>query len=67
MSNLTGTVKFFNFNKGYGFIKPDSGEKDLFVHINNVKSGVLEDGIKVSYKIIADRNGKDAAGEVEVI
>ena len=66
MSNQTGTVKFFNHTKGFGFITPDSGDKDIFVHANNVKSGDLTDGCKVSFTVVQDRKGP-AADSVEVI
>lgn len=46
-----GTVKFFNDEKGFGFITPDNGEKDLFVHVSAVENGTLEDGDKVSFEI----------------
>jgi cold shock protein len=63
-----GTVKWFNPTKGYGFIQPDSGGKDVFVHISAVeKAGFsgLAEGSKVSYEIISDR-GKDSAGNLRV-
>lgn len=47
----TGTVKFFNDEKGYGFITPDDGSKDLFVHISAVEKGTLLKDEKVSYEI----------------
>src|SRR3712207_2394801 len=54
----TGTVKWFNGQKGYGFIQPDSGEKDVFVHISAVENagmrGLVE-GQKVSFEVTADR------------
>jgi CspA family cold shock protein len=59
----TGTVKWFNTQKGYGFIQPDDGSKDVFVHISAVeRSGIgsLRDGQKVSYDVVQDR-GKPAA------
>jgi CspA family cold shock protein len=62
----TGTVKWFNPDKGYGFIQPDDGGKDVFVHISAVEqSGLrnLQEGQKISYEVIADkRTGKSAAG-----
>ena len=64
----TGTVKWFNPTKGFGFIQPDGGGKDVFVHISAVeKAGLssLNEGAKVSYDIIADR-GKESAGNLRV-
>jgi CspA family cold shock protein len=64
----TGTVKWFNPDKGYGFIQPDDGGKDVFVHISAVEqSGLrnLQEGQKISYEVIADkRTGKSAAGNL---
>ena len=61
----TGTVKWFNEQKGYGFIQPDQGGKDVFVHISAVeRSGMrgLAEGQKVSYEVEADRrSGKESA------
>ena len=57
----TGTVKFFNTQKGFGFITPDDGEKDVFVHISAVQSSGLpglEDGQKVSFDTEPDKRGK---------
>jgi CspA family cold shock protein len=62
-----GTVKFFNTQKGYGFIKPDDGSKDVFVHITAVeRAGLrsLNEGQKVTYEIITER-GKQAAGNLQ--
>ena len=60
-----GTVKFFNTQKGFGFIQPDDGSKDVFVHITAVeKAGMrsLMEGQKISYEIVADRrSGKSSA------
>ena len=53
----TGTVKFFNTDKGYGFIKPDNGESDIFVHISAVKDSGLETGLfVVAEKTIVNQN-----------
>lgn len=60
----TGTVKFFNENKGYGFIQPDDGGTDAFVHISAVeRSGMrtLRQDQRVSYDLAEDRRGKMAA------
>jgi CspA family cold shock protein len=64
----TGTVKWFNGQKGFGFIQPDGGGKDVFVHISAVeKAGLsgLNEGAKVSYDIVSDR-GKESAGSLKV-
>ena len=61
---ITGTVKFFNTDKGYGFIAPDTGGQDAFVHISAVeRSGMatLEQNQRVSYELEADKRGKMAA------
>jgi CspA family cold shock protein len=58
-----GTVKWFNSTKGYGFIQPDAGGKDVFVHISAVeKAGLstLNEGAKLSYEVVANR-GKESA------
>lgn len=62
----TGTVKFFNTQKGFGFIQPSDGSKDVFVHISAVqKAGMdtLSEGQKVSYEVVTER-GKPAAGNL---
>ena len=62
----TGTVKWFNVQKGYGFIQPDNGGKDVFVHISAVeRAGLrgLSEGQKVSYEVQSDRR----TGEVSAV
>jgi CspA family cold shock protein len=64
-----GTVKWFNAQKGYGFIQPDAGGKDVFVHISAVeRAGLpgLNEGQKVQYEIVRDR-GKEAAGNLTLV
>jgi cold shock protein len=65
----TGTVKFFNHDKGFGFIAPDDGSKDAFVHISAIeRSGLsgLQEGDKVSFELVADRRtGKMAAENLQ--
>ncbi len=60
----TGTVKFFNSAKGFGFIEPEDGSKDAFVHISAVEKagmGSLSEGQKVNYELQAGQNGKESA------
>lgn len=67
---LKGTVKWFNTKKGYGFIKPEDSEKDIFVHITQLeKNGIrrLFDGQLVNYELYSDRDGKPAATEIKLI
>ena len=62
-----GTVKWFNATKGYGFIAPEGGGKDVFVHISAVEAagmGSLNEGQRVSYDVVTDR-GKQAAGNLK--
>ncbi len=67
----TGTVKWFNGQKGFGFIQPDDGGADVFVHISAVeRAGLLglNDGQKISYELVADkRSGKSSADNLQAI
>lgn len=65
-----GTVKWFNPQKGFGFINPDDGGKDAFVHISAVERAgltTLTEGQRVSYELQPGRNGKSAAEDLKVI
>ncbi len=60
----TGTVKWFNVQKGFGFIQPDEGGKDVFVHVSAVERsgmGGLREGQKISYELEQDRQGRSSA------
>lgn len=66
----TGTVKWFNSTKGYGFIAPESGGKDVFVHISAVeRSGLtgLNDNQKVSFELQSGRDGRESAVDIELL
>lgn len=67
---LSGTVKWFNTQKGFGFIQPDAGGPDVFVHITAVqRSGLreLREGDKLSYELVTDRRtGKTSAGNLQL-
>jgi len=63
----TGTVKFFDAGKGFGFIQPESGEKDVFVHISAVQNAgmdTLTEGQRVSFEVVTER-GKLAASNLK--
>ena len=65
----TGTVKWFNLTKGYGFIEPQDGSKDAFVHISAVeRAGLhsLREGQKVTYELVPGQNGKSSAENLVV-
>jgi CspA family cold shock protein len=67
----TGTVKWFNSTKGFGFIQPDNGGADVFVHISAVERaglGSLNEGQKVSFELEQDRrSGKTSAGQLQAV
>jgi len=66
----TGTVKWFNTTKGFGFIAPDGGGQDVFVHISAVEqAGMtgLADNQKVSYELQAGRDGRSSAGDLQTL
>ena len=64
----TGTVKWFNEQKGYGFIQPDNGQNDIFVHVSAVERAglrTLKEGQKVSFEVVTDkRTGRASAGNL---
>ncbi len=65
----TGTVKWFNTTKGFGFIEPEGGRKDVFVHISAVeRSGLtgLQDNQKVTFEIVSGRDGREAAENLQL-
>ena len=68
MSN--GTVKWFNATKGYGFIQPEDGAQDVFVHISALQAsgiGELADGQKVTYELETGKNGKTSAVNLQLV
>eukprot|EP01037_Dinobryon_pediforme_P028008 gene28008-31099_t len=66
-----GTVKWYNSEKGYGFIQPDDGSKDVFVHVSAIEQAglpTLNEGQKVSYEMQADRRtGKSSATQLQLV
>ena len=66
----TGTVKWFNPTKGFGFIEPDTGSKDVFVHISAVEGSGLQgltDGQKLTYEIEPGRDGRESATNLALV
>ena len=66
----TGTVKFFDGSKGFGFITPEGGGKDVFVHITEVERAGLQslnDGQKIAYDVGVGKNGKEAATNLKAV
>lgn len=64
---MIGTIKWFNAKKGYGFITPDSGGEDIFLHITSVKAAgiFVDEGTKVDFDVV-ERNGKKEAGKIKL-
>jgi cold shock protein len=66
----TGTVKWFNATKGFGFIQPDQGNQDVFVHVSALATAgvhTLNEGQKISFEIVKDkRTGKSSAGNIKI-
>ncbi len=66
----TGTVKWFNATKGFGFIQPEDGSKDVFLHISAVERAGLQspaDGQKVEYELESGRDGRSSAGSISYL
>ena len=65
-----GTVKWFNVSKGYGFIEPEGGGDDTFVHISAVQEAgmqQLQEGQKVEFELVPGRDGREAAGSLKAV
>ena len=65
-----GTVKWFNVSKGYGFIEPEGGGDDTFVHISAVQEAgmqQLQEGQKVEFELVPGRDGREAAGSIKAV
>ena len=63
---MTGTVKFFNEAKGFGFIKEDNSEKEHFVHISGVNEDILNEGDEVSFELVDGRKGLNAVSVTKI-
>jgi len=66
----TGTVKWFNPTKGFGFVQPEDGGKDVFVHISALQdAGIkeLKEGQRIEYELFTGRNGKVSAGNLRLV
>ena len=66
----TGTIKWFNPTKGFGFVEPDDGGRDAFVHISAVERAgltTLQEGQKIEYELVPGRDGRSAADNIKVI
>ena len=70
MNRINGTVKFFNPTKGFGFLRPDDGSKDVFVHVSAVERaglGSLTEGQKVSWEVERGNDGKSSATDLKAL